>query len=348
MRILRFLTNFSIEDPYQIALRENLVMIMSHILLFFFFLIFKIPVLLYYDLFSIFFYVLMQPLIQAKKCLIYEILAYLEVLVFMTLCSLYLGNRAGFVYFTMILMPLTFLLNYAFKHVNTPSVHPAIVSCGLLVVALSVTSYMEVHDPIIEEKPQTLILMYSLNIIFAFVCVAYYMIIFLYMTKRYEKILSDRAETDNLTRIGNRYFLDSKIHDIFENEDKHGSWIAMLDIDDFKKFNDTYGHDCGDYVLRRVSYIIKETCSGCTYGRWGGEEFLIIGKEPAHDPKSVMEALRTNIAKEDFLYERQNMHVTVTIGAARYTEGDTVDSWIRLADSKNYEGKNLGKNRVIL
>ena len=101
-------------------------------------------------------------------------------------------------------------------------------------------------------------------------------------------------------------------------------------------------------MLRRVSYIIKETCHGCTVGRWGGEEFLIIGSEPEDDPKKIMETVRNNIYKENFIYEKQIMHVTVTIGAARYEDGDTVESWIKMADSKNYEGKNQGKNCVIL
>jgi len=348
MRIIRFLMDYYLDDPYQIARRENLVIVLAHFFLLIFFLVFNIPVLIYFDVFSIIFYIAMRALIETRKILLYEILTYSQVLVFMTIGSVFLGNRAGFFFYTMILMPLTFLLNYAFRRDNIRSFHPISVSLGLLVIGLAVSSYMDVHKPIIKEVSIVLILLYSLNVIFAFIGIAYYMMMFLEMTKKYEGIWASRAETDNLTRIGNRYFLDTKIHNLFENNEVEKSWIAMLDIDDFKKFNDTYGHDCGDYVLRRVSYIIKETCHGCTVGRWGGEEFLIIGSEPEDDPKKIMETVRNNIYKENFIYEKQIMHVTVTIGAARYEDGDTVESWIKMADSKNYEGKNQGKNCVIL
>jgi hypothetical protein len=213
MRIIRFLMDYYLDDPYQIARRENLVMVLAHFFLLIFFLVFDIPILLYFDIFSIVFYISMRALIETRKIFLYEILAYSQVLVFMTIGSVLLGNRAGFFYYTMILMPLTFLLNYAF---------------------------------------------------------------------------------------------------------------------------------------RRVSHIIKETCHGCTVGRWGGEEFLIIGSEPEDEPKKIMETVRNNISKENFTYEKQIMHVMVTIGAARYEDGDTVESWIKMADSKNYEGKNQGKNCVIL
>ena len=120
----------------------------------------------------------------------------------------------------------------------------------------------------------------------------------------------------------------------------------MVDIDDFKNFNDNYGHACGDYVLMELSRIMKEVCSQCVISRWGGEEFLITTNGATQDP-AILEHLRQRVADTSFHFQEKTFTVTVTIGMSYFPEEQSLDSWIQSADRKLYEGKNKGKNRVV-
>lgn len=125
--------------------------------------------------------------------------------------------------------------------------------------------------------------------------------------------------------------------------------VAILDIDDFKKINDTYGHNCGDYVIKKISMILKERCSDdIIVGRWGGEEFLIIQKNINNFYKncSVLKQLLLEIRSTEFSWEQKKFHVTVTIGAARYETEETLQNMLEKADQKLYNGKANGKNTV--
>ncbi len=128
----------------------------------------------------------------------------------------------------------------------------------------------------------------------------------------------------------------------------------MMDIDDFKKINDTYGHNCGDYVLKTVAALIAENSCGMIPCRWGGEEFILVGQMAEHRvqvPGSagfVLEKLRRAVERYPFKYENREIKVTVTIGLSKYTGEQTVDEWINESDTKLYQGKQSGKNRLIV
>ena len=121
----------------------------------------------------------------------------------------------------------------------------------------------------------------------------------------------------------------------------------MADIDNFKKINDTYGHNGGDEVLKAVSERMKAVCTGCDTSRWGGEEFLILCTGPLSDVKAMLETLRSTIESEPIHYEDMNIPVTLTIGFAGRKKQQSVDEWINTADNNLYYGKTNGKNVVI-
>lgn len=166
--------------------------------------------------------------------------------------------------------------------------------------------------------------------------------------KMMEKKLEYVAQTDALTGLYNRLRFD----DIVQREIAFGRRqdiplsIIYMDIDFFKKVNDTYGHDIGDMILKGVSLIIRDVLRVSDYPfRWGGEEFIILCPSTTlQEIKVLAERLRERIAENDFSIHK---HVTVSIGITQYHESEAVDEMIKRADQALYHAKESGRNRVI-
>ena len=126
----------------------------------------------------------------------------------------------------------------------------------------------------------------------------------------------------------------------------------MFDIDFFKKFNDTWGHACGDYVLKTVAKIIKSnTREHDIASRYGGEEFTVmLPNTTKEDSMQVAERIRKQIEAFDFNYENQHMKVTISIGCSVYdSEINHVTSakdLVEQADKALYVSKRNGRNQV--
>ena len=155
------------------------------------------------------------------------------------------------------------------------------------------------------------------------------------------------ADTDPLTNIYNRRkfskLLEQEIKRV-ERYDRALS-IVMLDIDHFKRVNDTYGHDTGDYVLRRITEIIKENVRITdTLARYGGEEFVIILPETdVRGASRLIERMRKTIEKTSL--DSVGI-ITISAGIAVYMGGDNCKSMITRADKALYLAKEEGRNRV--
>lgn len=127
--------------------------------------------------------------------------------------------------------------------------------------------------------------------------------------------------------------------------------VLMLDIDHFKKLNDTYGHDSGDAALKAlVDVCIDNLRSEDVCGRWGGEEFLVILPETNKEGAlQVAERLREKISEKKVSVKKEEISFTVSIGVAQVTDDDlNIRSVINLADKALYEAKNKGRNCVVL
>ena len=156
------------------------------------------------------------------------------------------------------------------------------------------------------------------------------------------------SEEDYLTKLSNR----RKIHEIIENEisrsKRYNSTfsVILLDIDNFKTTNDSFGHNAGDGVLVELSDVIRETIRESDIAsRWGGEEFLVFCPHTNADGAfALAEKLRTNIEKHDF---EDVGYKTASFGVTHVEHGDTVESMISRADEAMYSAKNSGKNLVL-
>ncbi len=167
----------------------------------------------------------------------------------------------------------------------------------------------------------------------------------------YFKQIKDLAVIDELTQLNNRHFLKETGVFFFENAKRHNLSLvtAMIDIDDFKNVNDTYGHDAGDLVLKEVSGLLKTYVRKSDLViRFGGEEFLIIGNNLAPDnAKTYFDKLRELVGNKKINLGRDKISVTISIGVC-ISDKDSLDEIIVSADKKLYIAKSLGKNRVCL
>ncbi|WP_081647757.1 GGDEF domain-containing protein [Butyrivibrio sp. VCB2006] len=165
--------------------------------------------------------------------------------------------------------------------------------------------------------------------------------------------LQSAADHDYLTGIYNRkrmqIILDAEVERAKSYPDSNLS-IAIVDIDYFKNINDTYGHNVGDEALRELVTIFKANSgSGLLYGRWGGEEFMLIAPESISFKEfgEFLENLRLQVQNHKFESEGQRIGLTISIGAATYNSDMTVDRFVNTADDKLYNAKESGRNRVV-
>ena len=177
----------------------------------------------------------------------------------------------------------------------------------------------------------------NVNFILIGVGIVILAILILYMrSKKNIKKIEKLAEYDELTNILNRRGVIERLKDV-----KNGT-ILFFDIDHFKKINDTYGHDFGDYVLKEIGKILKSTFrKSDIVGRWGGEEFVVI--LPCTDYEVALK-LAEKLRKIIENYYFKGVHVTISIGVSEYR--GNLEEDLKKADVALYEAKNSGRNQV--
>ncbi|WP_053601564.1 GGDEF domain-containing protein [Bacillus sp. FJAT-18017] len=156
------------------------------------------------------------------------------------------------------------------------------------------------------------------------------------------------AYTDSLTGIANRHQIDTWLEGCIENcsYSNNAFSVAFFDIDHFKAINDRYGHHVGDEALKEiVSLIEKNLGAGELFGRWGGEEFIVIIQKPEKEAVILAEGLRKVIETHEFKVVGK---ITSSFGIAGYKKGDTIVSLLDRADKALYTSKQLGRNKVYL
>ena len=158
------------------------------------------------------------------------------------------------------------------------------------------------------------------------------------------------SETDALTRLYNRRHFENNFEREFARSKRYGSplSVAIIDIDFFKKINDTYGHLCGDYVLKEVAYNMVNNFRQTDFVfRYGGEEFAVILTEtPDENAKVPLERLRKLIENTKFSFNGENIKVTVSIGVSSNINCDNAWNMFEVADKALYEAKGAGRNQV--
>jgi diguanylate cyclase (GGDEF)-like protein len=164
--------------------------------------------------------------------------------------------------------------------------------------------------------------------------------------------LTRQAQTDGLTNLANRRALDERLDDEVDHARRLGTNIAFViaDIDNFKSINDTYGHQTGDEVLRRVARVFSEAVRELDLpGRYGGEEIALVlpgtnltgARALAEKIRKVLEELPLSAP------DGSSFQVTASFGAACFPAQSSVETLVAAADAALYEAKRTGKNRVV-
>ena len=166
--------------------------------------------------------------------------------------------------------------------------------------------------------------------------------------------LMEMSSTDMMTHLKLKYYFFNYLTEAIDSAflKKENIAVLMFDIDFFKKFNDTYGHECGDFVLISVADIIKKSLRDVDVAsRYGGEEFTVLLCDTDKDGAMIVaERIRSAIDEHDFVYNDQHLHVTISVGVSVF-DADTnlVNSpncFVNQADQALYVSKSNGRNRV--
>lgn len=169
--------------------------------------------------------------------------------------------------------------------------------------------------------------------------------------KKMTQILQEQASTDPLTGLYNRRQFEILVHQALHTAERYGTpySMAMIDIDFFKKVNDTYGHDAGDAVLKKLADTLKATLrKSDIIARFGGEEFvLFFSQTPPSNARTAAEHVRHAVENMNVVVDEQSIPVTVSLGISSGRTAD-LSALIKQADEALYHSKQNGRNQVTL
>ncbi|QOL24536.1 diguanylate cyclase [Thalassotalea sp. LPB0316] len=173
-------------------------------------------------------------------------------------------------------------------------------------------------------------------------------------SKTFERKLQKQIQknfTDPLTKLGNRAAFDDAMNKALNHHAKNqaNTAVVVMDLDNFKQINDTFGHTAGDKTLQVIAKTIQATIAkGAFAARYGGEEFVLIYRDIEHEHLlTELESVRAKIASLPFKFKNKKVSITVSIGATHVKQGDNVFICFERADNAMYQAKTTGKNKVV-
>lgn len=320
------------------------------------FVIFGNIILVIWNLISFLLYEGLIPFARNKQFKFVTIASSLEVFVFVILTTLFYGSGLNFNMYCLLVIPAVFYAGITSRDYKNPLTTSLIVSlCSALVYIFSEV-YPSQSD--IFEKYEVACIIFKIANIIAF-CILITIISFLFMStirSSNEELESKKLQykqlssKDPLTKLANRRSMAENLNLAMHHlkRDKQDFSLILGDIDNFKKINDTYGHDCGDKVLVMVSDVISSQMrDGDFVCRWGGEEILILVKGNIASATIVAERILDRIRENEIIHDNQTVKVTMTFGVAQADERIQIEDVIQKADNRLYYGKQHGKNMVV-
>ena len=248
------------------------------------------------------------------------------------------------------------ILLFYFKTDDNP-VYKAFAALAIAATVIGVWFYLTSVDKVVAfSKKQSLILLLTNTL---YMSLTYITISYSFYLKfasnehkilKYAKKLEKLATLDPLTQLTNRRGMTNHLESFIAESSSHTQLsLAISDIDFFKRVNDTYGHDAGDYVLVELSKMFRDFMKDKGWiARWGGEEFLFAFEGNNGDfAFEQLTKLKYSIEKKEFVYKEYNFKVTMTFGLEEYDSTVGIDETIKNADNKLYQGKESGRNRIV-
>ena len=265
--------------------------------------------------------------------------------------SVYLyGWDSGVQHFLFALMALVYFSLYDRLSVKI------VITVLLFLLRLGMYFFCKVHAPVVTLSSQFVMILQVCNSLFLFLQLG---ILFGTFSSNiesaekklveYNKRLEQQASTDPLTGLWNRRTMLNCIRQFQEENPEALYVVAMGDIDHFKRFNDQYGHDCGDAVLVWLAKMFHDVLRGRgKYCRWGGEEFVFFFPFMNGDEaNAIISELWVDVNRTAFVWNDVSEHITMTFGLEESDYRSDLDSLIKKVDEKLYIGKERGRNRII-
>ena len=349
--------------------------------------IFKMWLLAMFNVFSILFYLILGIITlksaASKHAVVKVVLFNAEVIVHAVLCTVMQGLDTAFFMLPLIVLPILsyYLFIYCSRKVffRTATIMSAftVATLAFMIIFVEAAGSVYILADMRELTSVEIQTLRTINIVFTFgtlmlFTVTFYMEVTRAMAQLHETNtkLNYIATHDALTGLSNRHSL-WKFFDDLENSRDHYC-IVLGDLDDFKKINDTYGHDCGDVVLKSVADVILSNMTKADMAcRWGGEEMLIVMRGTRDECFERLGKIKSEICSLNIVCEEQPIKVTMTFGfagseerkrtfetaeleiitpattATRTQSHIEVESLISMVDKRLYVGKRNGKNVIV-
>ncbi len=272
--------------------------------------------------------------------------AYFEIIAFATLSELIAGGHFGYLNFVIGMVGVIFfLLPSANKKKYVYQCIGAVFAVAISQISIfNFSFYPEMMHLVLQHKS----FVNCMNLVITLFTLFYVSNLYLVELRTTREKLDYNSNHDMLTGLYNRRFFEGIMKRSKEEKERSFS-VAMLDVDDFKKINDTYGHETGDKVLAAVSKCI-EAClpPNAVAVRWGGEEFVLY--LPQVDNAHALDVLgnfRAKLSEQAIYHKETRVSITVTIGLCTGDDITEYEEYIRQADEKLYWGKKHGKNQIV-
>ncbi len=347
-KIMHFLIHNSI-------LFTVIIMCLVHVTLLVVFVLTGVQPLVQFNVMSLVVYVFSILLCKYGKILPVYVSVILEVTVYTIYSTHFIGLRCGTYCFLFAIVPIIIFFGcFIFKGAKRWII-VFLLAFNFLVFILLYVGYVEIEPVYALAPPIRLFLVIFSSFIMAF-STAFYNTIYIYSSEldvknlelRNQKLSAD-AKEDVLTTLLNRRGFLPLIEPLMASGESEQFCIAFCDIDDFKRVNDSYGHEAGDEVLRHITRLMRKEMQGFDICRWGGEEIVILMKNCNMEiAREKLETLRKSIETIPTVFYNKQIFVTITIGLERYMDiYNTPEELIKVADSRMYYGKQHGKNILI-
>jgi len=279
----------------------------------------------------------------------------LEVTAYTVVSSYYVGLKCGTYCFLFSIIPIIIYFGSSlFKGLQRWGVVLMLILnfVTFTVLYISFSNVPPVYE--VPEATRTFLVIFSaFAMVFA---TLFYNAMYIYASEHEVTILEQKnkelsadAQEDALTRLLNRRGFLPLVKELMGNKRSKRFCIAFCDLDDFKRVNDTFGHEAGDEVLKHITRIITDEMHGCDICRWGGEEIVILMRDyDLETAKLKLENLRENIASSPTVFFKKEISVTITLGVAENNSSyKKPEEIIKAADERMYYGKQHGKNILI-
>ena len=311
--------------------------------------------LIQFNILSVIVYVFCILLCNTGHILPVYISILLEVSIYACVATHYIGWNSGSYCFLYSIVPIIIYFGcFLYKGAQRWIIVLALIMNFSIYVYLYVR-YVDAEPVYVISYFTRMFLMVFTSFVMVF-SIIFYNVIYIYSSE-YEMVsleqknkqLSADAQEDVLTSLLNRRGFLPVVASLMKDVGHKHFCIAFCDIDNFKRINDSYGHDCGDEVLRHMAGLFKKEMQGCDICRWGGEEIVILMKDYDFTvAREKMEFMRKTIENNPTVFFNKRINATVTIGLEEnrdsYCEPEDI---IKVADARMYYGKQSGKNIVI-